>query len=141
MATNPPVPINPQTLDALRARYPQSLETVYSAVAIRDNKATRPGEVPANVFDFDDGLRLIISRDLMSDAKVVLHVSASFPPKCRLADSLRDLSSRRKDGLVIRTFLDEIVPKRFAELSGDKRPLVYTGMSAGGIPHWHIEEK
>ena len=42
-----------------------------------------PHRKPECIFDFEDGLRLIVSFDeFPDDDKVRLHVSASFPPDC-----------------------------------------------------------
>lgn len=131
----PPVPTSPEPLDALRARYPRALEHLYDVIAIRDRGAIRPGEVAANVFDFEDGLRLIVSRERMQDGEVTLHVSASFPERCRLADEFRLLGVATPKQKILRMFLDSI-PGRFAELSGEPRPLEFLGMT--NVPHFLI---
>ena len=65
---------NSRTTVGLQARYPQALEFRYDSFAIV-NGAIRPGECAANVFDFEDGLRLIVNRELLDGCVHVLHVS------------------------------------------------------------------
>ena len=68
-----------------------------------------------------------------------LHYSASFPGECRIADEVRLLATTRGMAWAIGRWIDS-VPVRFRELSGDRREVVYLGRSAGGVPHWIIEE-
>jgi hypothetical protein len=136
-----PVPTNPEPLPALRARYARALEHVYDVAGIRDRGLIRPGEVPANVFDFDDGLRLIISREKLLDGEVTLHVSASFPSECRIADEFRLLLPYQDRKRLLAKWRDSI-PDRFAGLAGPETAarLHYLGSSEADIPHWIIPE-
>ena len=83
------VPFAAEPVTSLRARYAASLNHVYDVAYIRDHNGIRPGEVAANIFDFEDGLRLIVSRDACPDGRQVLHYSASFMAECRVADEMR----------------------------------------------------
>jgi hypothetical protein len=134
-----PVPADPQPLEALRARYPRALEFVYDQAAIARSEGIRPGEVTAQVFDFQDGLRLIVSRECRPDGKVVLHFSASFPKESRIADEFRLLLGFHPKEYVYRKWLRD-VPRRFRELSGDDRTPRYLGVAGSLVPHWVIEE-
>ncbi len=133
----PPIPEIAEPLDALRARYPQALAHVYDTDAIRDHGAIRPGECAGNVFDFEDGLRLIISRERI-DAGVVLHISASLQAKTRLADKLR-----RSGGTAARLQIEfmRAAEKRFRELSGNEQALDFVFWTQGMIPHWQQKER
>lgn len=136
----PPIPNTPEPLATLQARYPRCLDHTYDQAAIRDRGGIRPGEVAANVFDFEsDGLRLIISRERSPDGIVTLHFSASFPGECRIADEFRLLKLTMPVERIMRKWIDSI-PARFRELSGDQRPILFIGRSDVGIPHWVIEE-
>lgn len=135
----PPVQNRPESLEALKARYGRALEHIYDQAAIEHGGAIRPGEVAANVFDFEDGLRLIVSRERMPDGDLVLHLSASFPKDCRLADEFRLLAVATPKQKILRMFLSSI-PGRFAEMSGETRVPHYLGSSDRGIPHWVIPE-
>jgi hypothetical protein len=130
----PPIPEAPEPVEALRARYPRALEPVYDAVAIRDRGATRPGEVAANVFDFEDGMRLIINRERMPDGELVLHVSASVRNGSALGGELRD-AARTKSAAVIKEMMAFRVGSHFHQLSGETG-LELAGWTGGGVPHF-----
>jgi hypothetical protein len=137
----PPVPINPEPLPALRARWKQALAHVYDQMAIVEGGGIRPGEVAAQVFDALDGLRLIVSRERVPEGRVVLHVSASFPSTSRIADEFRLLASLRGSRGLFEMWLRSI-PERFGELCGDPAlagRLQYIGMQGSQVPHWVIE--
>lgn len=135
----PPVPYTTETLAELQARYPRALEFVFDQEAIQNQGAIRPGEVAAQVFDFEDGLRMIVSREQEADGKLLLHLSASFRNECAMADKF--LGRLRK---VSRSAaLEEWrvgVELRFAELASDRRPFRFLGWSGNMIPHWIREE-
>lgn len=126
----------PEPLEILRARYPRALEFVYCPEACASG-AIRPGEVAANVFDFEDGLRLIISRDRM-EGRVVLHFSASVEVGTPLADELlRQIQGEPWHAVLSRW--EATVPARFRDLSGDTRTPSLAFRSAN-VPHWFIDE-
>lgn len=136
----PPVPITTESLEDLQARYPRALEHVYNQKAIVEQGGIRPGEVAANVFDFPDGLRLIVSRELCAlTGEIGLHFSASFGLGSRLADEILLLATGRGLNWAFRQWVSS-VPERFRELSGDTREACFLGISAGNVPHWRIEE-
>jgi hypothetical protein len=134
----PPPTLAAESLDALRARYPLALEHVYDQVAIAAHGGIRPGEVAANLFLFEDGLYLIVSRERGPDGEMMIHFSASFKQDSAMDLQLRE---RRKaiGDRVGREWLRSI-PARFRELSGDDRDVQFLGVSQQGIPHWLIEE-
>lgn len=134
----PYTPYAPEPLEALQARYAAALEVVFDATAIIEGRADRPGMFRANVFDFEDGLRLLISRERMpGSALLVLHVSASFRPECRIADEMRLLSLTMSRAACMEKW-NRDNPRRFRELSGDKRDLEFAGWSTGLMPHWFL---
>lgn len=133
------LPNTPEPIESLRARYPAALEHVYDQESVAYSGAVRPGECRANVFDFEDGLRLIISRKRDPWGDVWLHYSASFPSDCRIADEVRLLRLTSPLARVMAMWV-ESVPSRFADLSGDQRPVDRHWRSEIGIPHWLIRE-
>lgn len=126
-----------EPLSVLQARYPLALEFVYSAVQIMKG-GIRPGEVAANVFVFEDGLRLHVSRERMPDGMICLHVSASIVPDM---DLWRFMKEEIRQHGVDRPFVAwvEHVQSRWKELSGDERKLRLACV-VGAVPHYFIEE-
>ena len=131
------LPFNPEPLVALQARYPRALEVVYDQQEIAERGGIRPGQVPANIFDFDDGLKLIVSRERDLDDDAILHLCASFLSVRRIADEFRLLTLTRSTESVFAEWLRD-VPHRFRELSNDSRPIRFLGCSENGVPHWII---
>src|SRR5262245_48944881 len=78
------LPCHMQPFAELQARYPAAVERVWNVNPDTfDAEADRPGLHPANVFDFQDGTRLIVSRErgikfaTRLPGIEVLHVSGS----------------------------------------------------------------
>lgn len=68
---------NPQPIEVLASRFSEALVGEYDPVAMLHGDQEGPGGKPQHVFDFEQGVRLIISIDKIGpEAK--LHVSASF---------------------------------------------------------------
>ncbi len=139
MAKSLPVPVQPEPLEVLQARYPLALEHIYDVGDIMRG-AIRPGEIAAQCFDFQDGIRLLISRERFHDGKVHLHLSASFAAECDLASTLRNLKAKGASGEALRQhFLDTAV-HRFQQLSGHVGVLFFVGWSKDNVPHWGADE-
>jgi hypothetical protein len=73
------LPFEPQPENVLKARYPDAVKETIDIEKIDKGEIERPGLNREHVFDFFDGLRLVISRDKMG-LNTVLHVSASMYP-------------------------------------------------------------
>ena len=71
------LPNQPEKLDSMRARLPLALSVVYKAEEIEAGRGTRPGELRQHVFDFEDGIRCIVSLDRQPNSHVYLHMSFS----------------------------------------------------------------
>jgi hypothetical protein len=133
--------VEAEPLAAMRARYPKALEFVYDSTAIITGNAIRPGECASSVFDFTDGVRLIVSRERMPDGSVVLHLSASFKNGGKASRAFR--SNRAKYGIndAVQQWMTAAVT-HFQEISGDRREPHFLGFSQGTvIQHWIIPEK
>jgi len=134
----PPVPVNPEPLDVLKARFPKALEFVFDAVGIRDRGLIRPGECAANVFDFEEGIRMIVSREMLADGKIALHFSASVFDPGKLKKRLEGLPSSPATRKA--WFIGECVIL-WRRLSGDNRQSNFLGFtSSENVAHWHIDE-
>jgi hypothetical protein len=130
-ATNP-MPFQPEPLDVQAARYPLAVDRTFDVVALLARQALRPGECRRCVFDSFDGVRLIVSREILPDLSEMLHLSASL-------DAASDLYSRSlasDPGFPFAAFLD-LAHDRFRAISGDTGHLIYMGRSDRGIPHWY----
>lgn len=128
-----------ESLADLQARYPKALEVVFDTEDMVYRDAVRPGKVPANLFCFEDGLTLCISRErLRGGGKIELHVSAVFANECKIADDYR----RARRTISKAQWMDQFarsIPARFELLSGDSRPLKFVGWHRY-VPHWVREE-
>jgi hypothetical protein len=135
-------PHQPQSFDKLRARYPKALERVFQYGPKGDQRpVTGPYELENQRFDFEDGLRLIVSRDALGE-RIDLHVSASIQPG---TDLWRQFERRDNFGIVSKMMFKILAEDRWRALSGDKEPLPFNGftkISAGfkGVPHWRRTE-
>lgn len=144
----PPIPVQAEPLHVLQARYPRCLEYIYDSEKIDTAGAIRPGEVAAQVFDLEDGLRFIISRQrvdemtedyrLTGQKTVILHVSASVSHGSALLRKLQADSRRLPAIRAVHKWL-ETVPERFRELSGNDGVLEFLGFD-GCVGHWMQEE-
>jgi hypothetical protein len=128
------LPNEPETVDAARARYPDAVAYAFTHEARR-----------RHTFDFDDGLRLIVSHERFAapyGSSDAIHISASFHPNTPI--------ERRLFGAAIKTRMSEdpawtrdavekfldMVPLRWGEISGrDAREAMFAGLFEG-IPHW-----
>lgn len=125
------LPFKPQPLDQLKARYSVVLKRVFDCT--KGIPSPRPGELYSHVFDCEDGLRLIVSRDKESDTSTYLHLSAS--PHSKETHELFAYSGDAEQVTFIALALE-----RFIEISGDAGPLQFYGFSQRGIPHWRRKE-
>jgi hypothetical protein len=122
------LPFEPESPSALRERFPAALDRVF------DYREGAPAELPsglrAHVFDFEDGVRMIVSRDMEGKGEVYLHVSASVEPGTRCWALV-------SGGTITRSDFRRLMESRFFHLSGQRERLEFCGFSRGkGVPHW-----
>lgn len=73
------LPYEPEPIEDLIRRFDNCLTHVYDNVAGCERGGIVPAEVRANVFDFEDQWRFIVSRDVICEhGTVALHASASW---------------------------------------------------------------
>jgi hypothetical protein len=137
--SRPRVPETPQPLEVLQERYGAAIEKLWDTRIIAADVANKrtpitPSGQPEHVFDSDDGLRLIISRDRYAnpDPKKLLdrtgiHFSASM---------FGDLEKRVAAGNFNPMQFLALCVSRFQDISGDTGTVSYLGMSDGMIPHF-----
>lgn len=122
------IKFNPEKIECLKNRFKESLLAVYNPIECKENPDKRPGIKQENIFDFEDGIRLIISRDVVK-ATEVIHFSASINPKIYNGSFGRSLHEK-----MVMHFID------LYEFT-DNINVHYAGITNAGIPHWYVEYK
>lgn len=115
------MPFIPEPLEDLKARFPKCLEKIWN---VTDPMPDRPGFHREHLFDFESGMRLLISNDCMIPRAPDIHVSASWE-YCS-PQSLKEM--------------EEQVINGYKSLGG-KGLLRLLGFSGRGIPHWLVEKE
>ena len=129
------LPFKPEPEAALKARVPAALEVVYDQKVAYYNRevakdmSKAPSGNRAHVFDFEDGLRLIISRDAI-EKKMYVHVSASL----EMENPLMTFLPRGQRGFAM--FCRGAACK-IGELLSLPGPLPQH-VTEGKIPHWFL---
>ena len=123
----------PEDFPTLQSRLTAALLPVYDVDAIERGEVPAPATQRAHVFDFRDGLRLIVSTDQEETRGVYTHLSASYWPGTPLERQVltamrRSVSRAMKDFRLL-------VETRWRRLHGP--PVAFTLWSAEKhIPHW-----
>lgn len=113
-----------ETTESLQARYHKALERVWIPDA---EMSERPGLCRENVFDSENGIRLIISRDKADAVTTVIHFSGS----------VTDLFDKSSIGNGI-ALLQQIV-RQFRKISNDYKSIITMHqITDAGIPHYII---
>ncbi len=128
---------SPQPLGELQARYPAAVAKAFGVAEI----LSLGGPLgPEHTFDFEDGLRLTISRERFA-GRDEIHVSASYRPDSPMAhdvvSKLRACRSRVGRDAVRDEWIASI-EARFRELSGSTARFPAAEMSERGVPHWRL---
>lgn len=118
------LPFKPEPNEQLQARYAAAVMITYVAAP---NMKNRPGENPENVFDFQDGIRLIVSKDLILE-KEILHFSGSI--------HTQDFIGKKYDSSHYKQFVQKFV--YLSQLKNVRFRLA--GESPEGIPHFYVEQ-
>lgn len=113
------IPFIPEPLEQLKSRFPKALEKVWK---VTDPMPDRPGLHREHLFDFESGLRLLVSKDKLPQfQEPEIHVSASWewnPPKT--VEEMR-----------------QAVGEAYRSLGGTGL-LYFIGFSEAAIPHWVV---
>lgn len=125
------LPHEPETIEEMRARYPAAVADIYDVESL--GTVRPPGMQRRHVFDYTDGLRLIVSTDRLSDGQVVSHFSASVAPGLPLYAMLVEKTTTPLAYLYL-------CVSRWQELSCDVCPVCeYLGpLSQAGSHHWIV---
>jgi hypothetical protein len=123
------LPFEAEPLESLRERYPRAIADLVDVESVNLGLQYDPGSERKHVFDTEDGIRLIISREDQGEDGKVIHFSASlgrnFPP----------VLTDEGTGAVL-TMLEN----RFREISGYQGEFGMGVTAPDGIPHWYIFE-
>jgi hypothetical protein len=119
------VPWRPEPVTALQARYAAAVEHLYEG---RELAGSRPGNQRQHVFDWADGLRLIVSRERTAEGRVGVHFTASVVPNTRLSGHLANADA-----------LCSLACERWQQLAHSSRTAELIALSPGkGIPHFIV---
>jgi hypothetical protein len=134
----PTVPYRPEPVERLRARYPEALAGVIDLESAARGLVPWPGDEGRNVFDSEDGIRLIVAHcDLGGEVGVILHLSASLDPAAPLYRELLRSARHVWPDWALAEFC-RLALARWREISGDDKPIDFAGYGgAKGIPHWY----
>ena len=101
-------------------------------IPVRFSATQRPGPQPQHVFDWEDGLRLIVSRDRFPDGRLGIAVSGSLVPAGALHRQLQR-ESELEDGFCA------AVSERWRVLANSSRIPEFLGWSREkGVPHFVV---
>ena len=121
------IPFIPEPLAALQQRFLAALEVICDIQRIESGSTPRPGTQRQHVFDWEDGVRMIISRDQLENRHVVVHLSASV--------NLSTYDVTRLGRLSPTSFV-RLVEQHWKMLGGP--PVTLEGFSPEkGVPHWY----
>jgi hypothetical protein len=133
----------PEPMAKLKERYPLAIKDIYDVLAVHFNNMQRPGEKREHVFDFQDGMRLIVSKDKMPGKAPYVHFSASIIPGTSLEEHIVVFVQGKGLEFSMNVF-KEMAELRFADLGdiGDKQKIIFLGFSEQkGAPHFMMELK
>lgn len=118
------VSFRPDDIDSLRERYPAALDMIFDCT--RGLPSPSPDSLRTHVFDFGDGLRLVVCRERVRPAEIFLHLCASATPETRVWEKFVPRDPRG---------FHRFVEERFAELTGSF-DMEFLGKSQIGVFHW-----
>lgn len=122
------VPLKPEPLAALRARYHLAVARVIDPLDVARGLVPAPSADAVHVFDTEDGLRLIVSLERMPDGRVGTHISAS----------IHDEVAVRQD-CTTGAELFMFIGRSWQAISGSMFLPELLGISDGGVPHFFLE--
>ena len=120
------LPVKIETVEEMKARFKAAFDTIFEGEDVAAGVADYPGESRTHVFDFEDGLRMIASKDRVA-GKIYFHLSgSSFKAPVAYKDMCEVLASRFiclwGEPIVIR-FNSCVSPNGVVHLVGTQNPL------------------
>lgn len=131
------IPYTPEKIYDLKARYQAAIGPLFIQEEVIAG-AQRPGVLRQHVFDTEQGLRLIISREQTKDGREVIHFSGSvFGGRARV--KINEYMKRSRNHIPGgKELMDRFVRHAFGLISGGKSG-VCIGWSDMGVPHYEID--
>lgn len=135
--------INIQTIGDMRDRFPKAIERLYRYTDDNFDVEDRPGTNPDCVFDFGDGIRVIVSRDAIRNEPEHIHVSGSFFGLA-ISNRFRLVARRRGPDAAMGAFA-KAVCDAFQAISGvlpDWKEAEWSQQDGvPTIPHWDLDPR
>lgn len=131
-----PPAFRPHTVEEHKLRWPGAMVEVLDSESVKIGVSSEAAQREANLFDFQDGLRLIVSREQTLKDKQ-LHLIGTMLPNSELwAIVCRDQHSSRPPKLSVEAF-QQLIVERFEAIVD--RPIALKFMGFGfrdHTPHW-----
>ena len=136
------IPHDPERFMALKRRFPKAIEKIHDV---------RTGARAEHIFDFEDGFRLIVSRDATGeDPAEIIHFSVSFNPETPAYERYRKqfesyVPKSPKQGAEFRKrMVDKLCGEgkgHFRKLSGYRGDILLVSLVEEWVPHFNINTK
>lgn len=138
-----PLDFIPEPVEVMAKRTSAALEDVYSKRLIEAGVQKRPGRFRKHIFDFIDGTRLIISRDVFVDGEEPkLHISISYesaicPALELLNKAVMGLPTKDEGEIAKRAAYGtmRMLAAKLRKLGLEKK-LLFIGVSDKGVMHF-----
>jgi hypothetical protein len=130
------LPFRPESVEKLKGRYHLALDPPNDVESVEIGVCLPPEEQRRNLFDFDDGLRMVISYDVHEDGKKAIHLAAFMLNGSELQDRLR----LENGGLDTETYLRDVI-LRFRLLSQYRKRVEWLGFLEDTSAHWEVIDK
>ncbi len=117
----------PQPIAVLAGRFSEAIVEEYDATAVLHGAQEGPARKPQHVFEFEQGIRLIISIDKIG-AEAKLHVSASFNRERAMSFIADGRLDQKKAIDFALGALNQITPS--------KLQVDFLGMTSSGVFHF-----
>jgi hypothetical protein len=134
--TGPTLPYEPEPVASMQARFTLAIDPIIAVERVWAGLDPRPGEQRRHVFDFEDGLRLIVSRETYpTDSSIGIRLSGRTGIHLSGSAAGAMQSAIRRGEIDRMTFMD-LMLRRFREIA--QRPSAHfelAGFSDRGVPH------
>jgi len=85
MKSYPIPPWQPESHESVKARFAEALTPDYDLLAVAADRQEPPGVNRKHVFDFEEGVRMIVSTDRDGNGARLFHLSFGLPPHSPLS--------------------------------------------------------